>query len=43
MKILWCIPTHGDSRCLGTSAGARQADVAHSKQVAVAADKQAAS
>jgi alkanesulfonate monooxygenase len=38
MKILWFIPTHGDARYLGTSAGARQADFAYFKQVAVAAD-----
>jgi alkanesulfonate monooxygenase len=38
MKIFWFIPTHGDSRYLGTSAGARQADFAYFKQVAVAAD-----
>ena len=24
MKIFWFIPTHGDSRYLGTSKGARQ-------------------
>jgi alkanesulfonate monooxygenase len=38
MKILWFIPTHGDSRYLGTSAGARQADFAYFKQIAVAVD-----
>ena len=38
MKILWFIPTHGDSRYLGTSTGARVADMAYFKQVAVAAD-----
>jgi alkanesulfonate monooxygenase len=38
MKILWFIPTHGDSRYLGTSAGARLADFAYFKQIAVAAD-----
>ena len=38
MKILWFIPTHGDSRYLGTSRGARQADLAYFKQVAIAAD-----
>src|ERR1700741_1627275 len=38
MKILWFIPTHGDSRYLGTSQGARVADFGYFKQVAVAAD-----
>jgi alkanesulfonate monooxygenase len=38
MKILWFIPTHGDSRYLGTSLGARQADFSYFKQVAIAAD-----
>ena len=38
MKILWFIPTHGDSRYLGTSKGARQLNHDYLKQVAVAAD-----
>jgi alkanesulfonate monooxygenase len=38
LKILWFIPTHGDSRYLGTSRGGRQADFAYFKQIAVAAD-----
>lgn len=38
MKILWFIPTHGDSRYLGTTHGARSTDLAYFKQVAVAAD-----
>jgi len=38
LKILWFIPTHGDSRYLGTSRGARTADFNYFKQVAVAAD-----
>ena len=38
MKIFWFIPTHGDSRYLGSSKGARQADLAYFKQVAIAAD-----
>jgi alkanesulfonate monooxygenase len=38
MKILWFIPTHGDSRYLGTSKGARLADLDYFKQVAIAAD-----
>ena len=36
MKIFWFIPTHGDSRYLGTSKGARQVDHADMKQIAVA-------
>ena len=38
MKILWFIPTHGDSRYLGTSKGARVADFDYYRQVAIAAD-----
>lgn len=38
LKILWFIPTHGDSRYLGTTTGGRQADFSYFKQVAVAAD-----
>ena len=38
MKIFWFIPTHGDSRYLGTSKGARQVDLAYMKQIAVAVD-----
>ncbi len=38
MKILWFIPTHGDSRYLGTSKGARVADFNYYRQVAIAAD-----
>ncbi len=38
MKVFWFIPTHGDSRYLGTSQGARAADYNYFKQVAVAAD-----
>jgi len=38
MKIFWFIPTHGDSRYLGSAKGARQADFAYFKQVAIAAD-----
>jgi alkanesulfonate monooxygenase len=38
MKILWFIPTHGDSRYLGTAHGARPTDFAYFKQVAQAAD-----
>jgi len=38
LKILWFIPTHGDSRYLGTSHGGRATDFTYFKQVAVAAD-----
>lgn len=38
MKILWFIPTHGDSRYLGTSRGARVATLDYFRQVAIAAD-----
>ena len=38
MKILWFIPTHGDSRYLGTAKGARVADFDYYRQVAIAAD-----
>lgn len=38
MKIFWFIPTHGDSRYLGTAKGARQLNHDYLKQVAVAAD-----
>ncbi len=36
--IFWFIPTHGDSRYLGTSQGARAVDADYLRQVAVAAD-----
>ncbi|HEX7890979.1 MAG TPA: FMNH2-dependent alkanesulfonate monooxygenase [Ramlibacter sp.] len=38
MNVFWFIPTHGDSRYLGTSEGARQLDHAYLQQVARAAD-----
>ncbi len=38
MKIFWFIPTHGDSRYLGSGKGARATDLAYFKQVAIAAD-----
>jgi alkanesulfonate monooxygenase len=38
MNIFWFIPTHGDSRYLGTSAGAREVSHDYATQVAVAAD-----
>ena len=37
-NIFWFIPTHGDSRYLGTTKGARAVDADYLKQVAVAAD-----
>lgn len=39
MKIFWFIPTHGDSRYLGTAQGARPLDHGYLQQVAVAADR----
>ncbi|PYI50578.1 FMNH2-dependent alkanesulfonate monooxygenase [Paenibacillus flagellatus] len=38
MNIFWFIPTHGDSRYLGTSIGARAVDFPYMSQVAKAAD-----
>lgn len=38
MKLLWFIPTHGDSRYLGSAQGARAADYSYFRQVAIAAD-----
>src|ERR1700741_571403 len=38
MNVFWFIPTHGDSRYLGTSEGARAADYDYFQQIAVAAD-----
>lgn len=38
MKMFWFIPTHGDSRYLGTSKGARLGSFDYFKQVAIAAD-----
>ncbi|MGL6158397.1 MAG: LLM class flavin-dependent oxidoreductase, partial [Ralstonia mannitolilytica] len=38
MQVFWFIPTHGDSRYLGTAEGARQVDHTYLQQVAVAAD-----
>jgi alkanesulfonate monooxygenase len=38
MKIFWFIPTHGDSRYLGSAEGARVVDHHYLKQVAQAAD-----
>jgi len=38
MKIFWFIPTHGDSRYLGSTKGARAVGLDYFKQIAVAAD-----
>ncbi|MDB5744529.1 MAG: Alkanesulfonate monooxygenase [Polaromonas sp.] len=38
MQVFWFIPTHGDSRYLGTAEGAREVSLDYLKQVAVAAD-----
>ena len=34
VNVFWFIPTHGDSRYLGTSEGGRQLDHAYLRQVA---------
>ncbi|WP_028401240.1 FMNH2-dependent alkanesulfonate monooxygenase [Ectobacillus panaciterrae] len=39
MEILWFIPTHGDSRYLGTTKGGRLADFSYFRQIAQAADR----
>src|SRR5690606_28507494 len=38
-QVLRFIPTHGDSRYLGTSTGGRQVDLDYAKQIAQAADQ----
>jgi len=38
MQVFWFIPTHGDSRYLGTSEGARRIDLDYLRQIAQAAD-----
>ena len=38
INVLWFIPTHGESRYLGTSEGGRQVDLPYLTQVAKAAD-----
>jgi alkanesulfonate monooxygenase len=38
LRVFWFIPTHGDSRYLGTAEGARAATYDYFRQVAVAAD-----
>lgn len=39
MELLWFLPTHGDSRYLGTSIGARAVDLGYIGQIARAADE----
>ena len=39
MHIFWFLPTHGDSRYLGTGIGARQVDLPYLQQIACAADR----
>jgi len=39
MKILWFLPTHGDSRYLGTREGAREVNYDYLRQIAQAADQ----
>ncbi|MDM0071364.1 FMNH2-dependent alkanesulfonate monooxygenase [Variovorax sp. J31P207] len=38
MQFFWFLPTHGDSRYLGTTEGARPVDLAYLQQIAGAAD-----
>jgi alkanesulfonate monooxygenase len=38
LNVFWFLPTHGDSRYLGTTKGARSVDYDYLKQIAVAAD-----
>jgi alkanesulfonate monooxygenase len=40
LNVFWFLPTHGDSRYLGTSHGARPVNHDYLRQVAVAADSQ---
>ncbi|WP_045835111.1 FMNH2-dependent alkanesulfonate monooxygenase [Hyphomicrobium sp. 99] len=39
INVLWFLPTHGDSRYLGTTVGGRAVDLPYLQQVAQAADK----
>jgi alkanesulfonate monooxygenase len=39
MEVFWFIPTHGDSRYIGTTKGARAVDYGYMKQIAQAADQ----
>jgi alkanesulfonate monooxygenase len=38
LNVFWFLPTHGDSRYLGTTQGARPVDFDYLKQVAIASD-----
>lgn len=38
LNVFWFLPTHGDSRYLGTTHGARQVNYDYLRQIAVAAD-----
>lgn len=38
LNVLWFLPTFGDARYLGSSHGAREADIGYLKQIAQAAD-----
>ena len=38
INVLWFLPTHGDSRYLGTQEGGRAVDLPYLRQVAQAAD-----
>ncbi len=38
MQVFWFLPTHGDSRYLGTTEGARSVDLPYLQQIAGAAD-----
>lgn len=40
LNVFWFLPTHGDSRYLGTTKGAREVGYDYLRQVAVAADTQ---
>ncbi|MBX6392282.1 MAG: FMNH2-dependent alkanesulfonate monooxygenase, partial [Burkholderiales bacterium] len=39
MQVFWFIPTHGDTRYLGTADGGRQVDLHYARQIAQAADQ----
>ena len=38
INVLWFLPTHGDSRYLGTQEGGRAVDLSYLRQIAQAAD-----
>jgi hypothetical protein len=39
LNVLWFLPTHGDSRYLGTAVGGRQVGLRYLRQIAQAADE----